>query len=86
MAKEGTMKYFVRKPPGSDHCAFLQTEDGRKGTAWVSRRGKTRAFGLMFVFRGQRCEKGLDHAWRVLWVEILKIILGWLREEGDVKP
>jgi len=30
MAKEGTMKYFVRKPPGSDHCAFLQMEDGRE--------------------------------------------------------
>jgi hypothetical protein len=30
VAKEGTMKYFVRKPPGSDHCAFLHTEDGRE--------------------------------------------------------
>jgi len=30
MAKDGSMKYFIRKPAGSDHYAFFQTEDGRE--------------------------------------------------------
>jgi len=33
MNTEGNMKNFARKPAGSDHCAFFQTEDGREGTA-----------------------------------------------------